>query len=79
MLAGTAMPKPLLQALGSRKAEMTQDVIPALPQHTTAEIHALQQADHVILELLRSWRKKQLPSYEEWAQLSQSALTLLRQ
>lgn len=79
MLPGTAMPKPLQQALRLREAEVTQVAIVALPQHTTPEICALQQADSVILELLKFWKKKHRPSHEEQAQLSRSALILLHQ
>lgn len=73
------MPKPLQQALNVREPEVTQSAIVALPQHTTPEICTLQQADSVILELLKFWKKKQCPNYEERAQLSWSALILLRQ
>ena len=79
MLPGTAMPKPLQQALALREDEVIQATIVALPQHTTPEICTLQQADPVILELMPFFERKQRPSHEERAQLSQSALILLRQ
>uniref|UniRef100_A0A665U756 Gypsy retrotransposon integrase-like protein 1 n=1 Tax=Echeneis naucrates TaxID=173247 RepID=A0A665U756_ECHNA len=79
MLPGTAVPEPLQQALGLTKVSAGQAAIVALPQHTSPEICALQQADPVIQELLTFWKLKQRPSQEERAQLSQSALTLLRQ
>ena len=69
----------LLQALGLRKVEVTQAAIAALPQHTSPEICAFQQADPIIQELLGFWEQKQRPSHEERAQLSQSTLFLLRQ
>lgn len=52
MLPGTAMPKPLQQALGLGKAEATQAAIAALPQHTLPELRLAQQSDPVIQELL---------------------------
>ena len=79
MLPGTAMPKPLQQALALREDEVIQATIVALPQHTTPEICILQQADPVILEFMPFFERKQRPSHEERAQLSQSALILLRQ
>ncbi|KAI3361878.1 hypothetical protein L3Q82_002197 [Scortum barcoo] len=39
MLPGTALPKPLQQVLG--RAEATQGVVVAMPQHTSAELRAL--------------------------------------
>lgn len=50
MLPGTAMPKPLQQALGLGKAEATQAAIAALPQHTLPELRLAQQSDPVIQE-----------------------------
>uniref|UniRef100_A0A667ZAE4 Gypsy retrotransposon integrase-like protein 1 n=1 Tax=Myripristis murdjan TaxID=586833 RepID=A0A667ZAE4_9TELE len=79
MLPGTAMPKPLQQALRLRKVEATQAAIVAMPQHTSTEICALQQADPVIQELLEFWGRKQRPSREKRERLSRSALALLRQ
>ncbi|KAI3362646.1 hypothetical protein L3Q82_001630 [Scortum barcoo] len=77
MLPGTALPKPLQQVLG--RAEATQGVIVAMPQHTSAELRALQQADPVVQKLWEFWVNKQRPSHEEWTQLPQAVLALLRQ
>lgn len=79
MLPGTVMPKPLQQALGLERVGASQTAITALPQHTAAELRLAQQTDPVIQELSDFWRWKQRPSHEERAQLSQSALILLRQ
>lgn len=79
MLPSTAIPQSLQQALGLRKVEVTQAAIAALPQHTSPEICAFQQADPVIQELLEFWEQKRRPSHEERARLSQSTLSLLRQ
>nr|XP_057913595.1 uncharacterized protein LOC131107503 [Doryrhamphus excisus] len=79
MLPGTAMPQPLEQALRLRKVEVTQASVAVMPQRSAPELHALQQADPVIQELLEFWQRKQRPTREERAQLSQSALALLRQ
>lgn len=78
MLPGTAVPQPLQQALGLRVEVSTASIV-ALPQHTSPEICALQQADPVIHSLLVFWRRKQRPSPEEQVQLSRPALALLRQ
>lgn len=40
MLPGTAMPKPLQQALGLKRAEVTQASIAAMLQLTTSELRA---------------------------------------
>ena len=79
MLPGTAIPKALQQALGLGKAEATQATITAMPQLTPPELRFAQQTDPVIQELLVFWRRKQRPSREERAQLSQATLVLLRQ
>ncbi|XP_049909748.1 retrovirus-related Pol polyprotein from transposon 412 [Epinephelus moara] len=79
MLPGTAMPKPLQQALGLGKAEVMQASISVMPQYTTTELRASQQADPVIQELFGLWKQKRRPSREVRAQLSQSTLVLLRQ
>lgn len=79
MLPGTAIPKALQQALGLGKAEATQATITAMPQLTPPELRLAQQTDPVIQELLVFWRRKQRPSSEERAQLSQATLVLLRQ
>lgn len=78
MLPGTAVPQPLQQALGF-KVDVGSTAIVALPQHTSPEICALQQADPIIHPLLVFWRRKQRPSSEERAQLSRPALALLQQ
>lgn len=67
------------QALGLGRAEATQATIAAMPQHTLSELCLSQQADPVIQALLVFWRRKQCPSREEQAQLSQPTLVLLRQ
>lgn len=79
MLPGTALPKPLQEALGLRKVEAAQASIAAMPQLTTAELRAFQQADPVIQELREFWVEKRRPNREERSRLSQSALILLRQ
>uniref|UniRef100_A0A3B3XY23 Gypsy retrotransposon integrase-like protein 1 n=1 Tax=Poecilia mexicana TaxID=48701 RepID=A0A3B3XY23_9TELE len=78
MLPGTAMPRALQEALGFETVEATQAVVAVLPQHTTAELCALQQVDPVLQDVL-FWKKGQHPSREERAQLSSSTLVLLRQ
>lgn len=79
MLPGTAMPKSLQQALGLGKAEATQATIAAMPQLTLSELRLAQQTDSVIQELLVFWSRRQRPSREERARLSQTTLVLLRQ
>ena len=79
MLPGTAIPKPLQQALGQRVTEVVQASIAVLPQQTPSELHTAQQADPTIRELLQFWANRQRPSREERVQLSPSTLTLLRQ
>lgn len=79
MLPGTALPKPLQQALGLGKAEATQATIAAMPQLTPSELRLSQQTDPVIQELLVFWGRKQRPSREERSRLSQATLVLLQQ
>lgn len=79
MLPGTVMPKPLQQALQSRKVEATQAAVAAMPRHSPPELHALQQADPVIQELVAFWGDRRRPNLDERSRLSRSALALLRQ
>lgn len=79
MVPGTALPGPLQQALRLGPAEVSQAAITVLPHLTTPDLHALQQVDPVIKEILVFWRRKQRPSFEERQQLAPLALVLLRQ
>lgn len=56
MLPSTALPQPIQQALQAQTATAMQGVVVALPQHTSSDISALQQADPVIGEVLSFWR-----------------------
>lgn len=79
MLSGTVIPTALQQALASKAVVVNLNAISALPQHTPSGIRALQQADPVIKELLRFWRRRQRSNHEERQQLSPPVLALLRQ
>lgn len=79
MVPGTSLPEPLQQVLQVGRAEATQASVAALPHHLPSDIHALQQADPAIQELLVFWRRDQRPTQEERKQVSPSGLMLVKQ
>ncbi|KAL1262259.1 hypothetical protein QQF64_007524 [Cirrhinus molitorella] len=51
----------------------------ALPSRSAPDIIALQEADPVIGEALKFWRKEQYPNPQEWRLLPKPVIVLLRQ
>lgn len=80
LVPGSAIPESLRPMVGLDSAGvLTQCVISTLPGYSVGELGSLQEADSVIREVLRFWRRGTRPNHEERRRLTKAALTLLRQ
>lgn len=78
LLSGTAVHYSVQQTWGvGVDFQATQAVISVLLSHSAADLSSLQQADLVIREVLRFWRRQVPPKAEEGRQLSRPSLILL--
>lgn len=79
-LPGTSVPAVLQQATHSDSLpSASQAVISALPSYSCVDIHAMQNGDPLLEEVMVFWRRQVPPTLEERRELSKPALALLRQ